>query len=179
MLIVASWPARDEVPVGDEAAVSAQEHVNEVVSAVRNIRAERGIAPSKRVSLRLGAPDPAALRAVEGGRDDLEALCRAGDIQIHPDPTEEPPQGASLALVGSTQILVQPPADVAGLTAERARLDKAVAKAAERVSYLERKLQNPKFVERAPAAVVEKEREALAAAEEELNRYRTRREELG
>jgi valyl-tRNA synthetase len=179
MLIVASWPACDKAPAPDEGAVAAQEHVNDVVSAVRNIRSERGIAPSARVSLRLGAPDAGALKALEQGRDHIEALCRTGSLEIHPNPTDEPPQGASLALVGDTQVLLQPPEDEAGLAAERARLDKALTKVLDRVTYLKRKLANPKFVERAPEAVVDKEREALSVAEEELARYQTRREELG
>ena len=70
-------------------------------------------------------------------------------------------------------------ARAAGLAEERARLTQAIAKAEADLAYLDKKLQNPKFVDRAPAAVVAKERDKRARAAEELDLYRARRTELG
>ena len=82
-------------------------------------------------------------------------------------------------LADGTDIVLTAPPDEAGLAAERARLDKELAKVRETVSHLERKLSNPRFVERAPEAVVNKERTRLDEARADLSRYEAQRAALG
>ena len=53
-------------------------------------------------------------------------------------------------------------AGVVDLAAERARLEKELKRAADTIAFLEAKLARPEFVERAPADIVEKERDRLA-----------------
>jgi valyl-tRNA synthetase len=71
------------------------------------------------------------------------------------------PVGSALAVVGDTEVYV----DLAGVidvAAERQRLEKEIRKASETITFLESKLARPEFVERAPAEIVERERERLA-----------------
>src|SRR5581483_1241882 len=88
----------------------------------------------------------------------IEALARA---RLTVDPHAVRPAGSAIAVVGPSELYVEL-AGVVDLAAERARLEKEIRRAAETVAFIESKLARREFVERAPAAVVEKERERLA-----------------
>jgi valyl-tRNA synthetase len=178
MVIVAQWPARDEQPAIDEGIVAAQRHVNEVISAIRNIRTERGVPPKNKVNIRLVAGDSELSVALQEATGSLKNLCRIEEIAFVENMDAEDSKGASLGLVASTEIAVFIPTDEAGLAEERQRLEKAIAKIKESVNHVQRKLNNPNFMERAPDSVVMKEKEKVAALEEELDRYQTRLAEL-
>jgi valyl-tRNA synthetase len=88
----------------------------------------------------------------------IETLARC---RLAVDPRAARPAGSALALVGPSEVYVAL-AGVVDLAAERARLDKEIARAAEQITFLDTKLGRPEFVERAPAEVVAKERDRLA-----------------
>jgi valyl-tRNA synthetase len=178
MVIVAQWPARDKFPEIEPSVMDAQRHVNEVISAIRNIRTERGVAPKNKVSVGLVVGEQALKSALQEAIGSIQNLCRLDEIQFLDAIGDENSEGASLGLVGATQIAVQIPTDEAGLAEERQRLDKAIAKVKESVSHVQRKLNNPNFVERAPEALVQKEKDKVAALEEERDRYQARRAEI-
>ena len=75
------------------------------------------------------------------------------------------PHTSALAVLGTAELYV----DIAGvvdLAAERARLDKEIRKATESIAFIEGKLARADFVERAPAAIVDKERLRLREQQE-------------
>jgi len=141
----------------DAEAERAMGVVMEAVTAVRNIRGEMRISPAVVLDVTVRpAADHAAILA--GARPLVEALARCS---VTVDPGATRPAGSALAVVGETEIHVAL-ADVVDLAAERARLEKEIRRLDEAVAFLESKLARPEFVERAPAEVVEKERERLA-----------------
>jgi valyl-tRNA synthetase len=105
----------------------------------------------------------------------LKQLAGLEGIERLPEGTEPPP--AALALVGSLKVLV-PLAGLIDPAAERARLEKAVEKRQGECQRIEGKLGNERFVAGAPAEVVEKEREKLAAAQDALGKLQAQLEAL-
>src|SRR5207244_11290971 len=85
------------------------------------------------------------------------------DVRVEPEATR-PPTSAH-AVVGSDDLYI-PLAGLVDLAAERVRLDKEIRKVTETVGFIEGKLARPEFVERAPADIVEKERQRLAEQRE-------------
>ena len=75
------------------------------------------------------------------------------------------PPTSALAVLGSAELYVDL-AGVVDVAAERARLDKEIRKVTEAVGFIEGKLARPEFVERAPAEIVDKERQRLAEGQE-------------
>ena len=89
--------------------------------------------------------------------------------------TDEAPE-SSIALVGEMRLLI-PLAGLIDKDAELARLDKEIAKLDKNLEQSEKRLANESFVERAPAEVVDKERERvreMQATREQLSAQRER-----
>jgi len=185
-LIAAPWPRAERAWTDREAERSFDEVSREVVPKVRDARGLAGwrgrIAP---VSVSV-APDPgledekrdfvyhalqssAAMNAAISGTD-------SWNVQLD---LEEPssPRGA-FGTTGIVQFYV-PPGSSADPEAERARLSKQMAEAEGEVKRLESKLANKQFREKAPAAVVAKEQDRLAAARARLEGLSQRLAELG
>jgi valyl-tRNA synthetase len=130
--------------------------VMEAVAAVRNIRGEMRIAPAASLAVTIRpAPGDSALFAATAGL--VGSLARA---EVRVDPRAARPQNAALAVLGASELYVDL-VGVVDLAAERARLDKEIRRAADAVAFIEGKLGRPEFVERAPAEIVEKERQRL------------------
>jgi valyl-tRNA synthetase len=130
--------------------------VMDLVTAVRNIRGEMRIAPaaSLTATVRAGA-DAADLFTANSAL--IESLAR---VRLTVDPSATRPRSSAMAVVGGAEVYV----DLTGIVdlgAERQRIEKEIAKAAERVDFLKTKLAKPDFAERAPADIVARERERL------------------
>ncbi len=135
--------------------------VTDLIGGIRNIRGEMRISPSMTLTAAVkpgGAHGP--LIADTTGL--IETLGRA---HLTVDPAATRPPTSAIAVVGPTEIYVHL-AGVVDLAGERARLEKEIKRATDTVDFLEAKLARPEFVERAPAAVVDKERERLGAERE-------------
>ena len=87
------------------------------------------------------------------------SLARVADLAIGRD--IEKPQDASIQVAGDVQIFV-PLRGIVNVEEEEKRLGKEIARIDKDIDFLGKKLDNPSFVERAPADVVAKEREKLA-----------------
>ncbi|ACL64913.1 valyl-tRNA synthetase [Anaeromyxobacter dehalogenans 2CP-1] len=163
-VLAAKYPRKGEA---DGAAESAFRPVLGIIDAVRNIRGEMGI-PWK---VKLGAQAPVEIAVADPA---LRDLLQAGELaRVHRVAGVE---GSRLVVAAATAPAPQsavgvgpgfevrvPLAGVIDLAAETARVDKEIGKVDQDLAVLERKLQNPSFVQNAPAAVVEKDR---ARAEE-------------
>ena len=145
----------------DAAAERDMAIVMDTVTAIRNIRGEMRISPA--TTLDVTARPVAEHAAVLGAASALiETLAR---VRLSIDPAASRPAGAALAVVGGAELYVSLEG-VVDVAAERARLDKEIRKVAETVGFIEGKLARPEFVERAPAEIVEKERQRLAEQRE-------------
>ena len=160
---------------GAEGYASAEadiEWFKAVVSAVRSIRSTLGISPSKQVSLlfRGGNADDAGRIAKFSAQ--LTFLLKLERI----DTIDGEPPAAAPAVVGDLQLFV-PLEGLVDLDAERARLDKEIAKVAGEKDKSEAKLA--KFGGNVPPAVVEQERVRLAEWTTKLDALQAQRARLG
>jgi valyl-tRNA synthetase len=164
-VVVARWPGQlaegaDGQLAGlpaDPAAEAEIAALMRLVTEVRRFRSDQGLRPSQRVPARLAGIGGTTL-AEHGDR--IRTLLRLSEAGPAFEPT------ATVHAEGVTVELDT----AAGLDvpAERARLAKTLAAAMAEVAATERKLANPAFVDRAPAGVVAKSRDRLAAAQREV-----------
>ncbi len=154
------YPVADE-SLADAEAVAEMEWVMGCILGVRKIKGEMNIAPGKPVPVLLAnasAQDAAWLR---NSRPYLDFLARTESVEVLPDGDDGPE--SAVALVGEMKLLI-PLAGLIDKDAELARLDKEMAKLLQEIERTEKKLQNPAFVDKAPDAVVQKERDKLDTA---------------
>jgi len=174
-LIVATWPQMDESWYDDEADAQAG-LVLDIVRAIRNIRAERGVEPSRFVEVYVVAA-PASRGAAEASRPVIEALARARPLHVV-DGAGAAPREEAVAVILQGAEVVLPLAGLLDIEAERARLRGQAAQAEAEVQRLAEKLANEQFRSRAPQEVVAKEEGKLAAARARLEGLQARLREL-
>ncbi len=181
-LIAASWPAVEEGWVDGEAEEEFEAATLEVVPRVRE--ALHALPPQavKRAAVTV-APDPSlqpddreritVILADTAAANATFTTTAPWNVRTHIDPDER-------GLFGTTgRVRFFVPADLKHIAAQRARLSKQMAEAEAEVKRLQAKLGNAAFREKAPAAVVAKEEEKLAAARARLEGLRQRLAELG
>lgn len=150
------YPAADAALVAGYAqATTDVEWLKQMVSALRRIRSELGVSPSKQVPLLTRAGNANDVARVQGFASQLRFLTRLSGIKTLDG---DPPPAAS-ALVGELALFV-PLEGLVDLDAERARLDKEIARVSIEKDKSAAKLE--KFSDKVPAAVVEQERQRLA-----------------
>jgi valyl-tRNA synthetase len=169
-VVVAQWPA-DAGVAPDTAAASRIADLQKLVTEVRRFRTEQRVPDSRRVAARIVGLDEAGLA---GHRGAVAALVRLDDAGSDFTPTA----AFEVGLGGGT---VQVEIDTSGaidVTAERARLTRDLTAARKELDQADKKLGNPKFVEKAPADVVEGIRTRRAAAAADIDRIEARLEAL-
>ena len=166
-LIVAAWPRVSAESELDLQALASFQLVQQVISAIRNVRAERGIDPKARIPAWIAAGDEAALLEQERGA--LAALARLDPARLQIAARGiQPPPGAIPIVAANIEVflMAEQPVD---RVAERERLGRELTEAQEQVARLEALLDGP-FAERAPAHIVEKERASLAFHQEAVRK---------
>jgi valyl-tRNA synthetase len=173
-IMLQAFPSSSEL-ADDPEAEAAIEWLKGVVLAVRNIRGEMNIKPSRQLTVLLARGD-ADDRARHAATDALlKRLAGIADIRWL-DPSEGAPASA-MQVVRGLEVHV-PLAGLIDVAAERSRLDKEIDRKAKDVERLAAKLANESFVARAPADVVQKEREKQSEAEQQLKALRAQRQRL-
>jgi valyl-tRNA synthetase len=155
------YPTVEEFALDSEAEREV-EWLQKVIQAVRQIRGEMSISPSRQIPLLMQGASATDLANTERHRAYLEKLAGLESITvIAKDATA--PQSAT-ALVGELVLLV-PMAGLIDAAAEADRLAKRIVKAQEDLGKTNAKLTNDNFVRNAPEAVVALERERAADLE--------------
>lgn len=132
------------------------------IDAVRALRGEMNLSPAQRVPLIAQGPRD----VLQANQHYLVALAKLEKLEIV---DALPDLGAPVQIVGATQLMLHVEIDV---EAERARLGKEVERLQNEIDKADAKLANPKFVERAPAAVVEQEKGRIAQFSETLGKIK-------
>ncbi len=154
-IMLAPYPTPDSTK-HDEGAEDTVTWLRSAIVAVRNIRGEMNISPAR--------PVPLVLRGGSAlDRDRLDAhaavFMQLARVQsLHWLEAGEPPPESATQWLNGLELMV-PMAGLIDAEAERARLNKELLKTSKDLAGVEGKLGNPKFVERAPQEVVERERE--------------------
>ncbi|MDE2365924.1 MAG: class I tRNA ligase family protein, partial [Betaproteobacteria bacterium] len=137
----------------DEDATARIGLLKDMINACRTLRGEMSLSPASKVPL-LAAGNK---RILAGFAPYLMALARLSEVEIVPD--ELPHAEAPVAIAGEFRLMLKIEVNK---DEERARLAKEINRMEGEIARAETKLANPSFVERAPAKVVEQEKERLA-----------------
>ncbi|AJF00459.1 valine--tRNA ligase [Pandoraea apista] len=163
-IMVQPYPVADmsKIDEGDEAWM---QQLKAAVDACRNLRGEMNLSPAQRVPL-LVAGDVEFLTSIAPY---LQTLAKLSEVQVLADEASLDAQaaGAPLAVVGANKLALKVEIDVA---AERERLGKEVKRLEGEIAKCHGKLSNESFVARAPANVVELEKQRLVDFEAVLGK---------
>ncbi len=163
-LMLQPYPDVDESLI-DESAKADIGWLKKVVSGVRNIRGEMDISPARPIPVLFFNGTETDRERLTRFSDLLTFLLRPESISWITDSSEKP--AAATALVDQMELLV-PIAGLIDKEAELSRLDKEIDRRQKDRQRAEAKINNPNFVEKAPAEVVNKERDKLLEVEAAL-----------
>ena len=161
-VMVSKWPEYDE-KLHFAAEEAQMETLMDAVRAIRNRRSEMNVPPSKKAKVLILTEKKDTFAAGEGF---FPKLAYASGIELI---DAVPADAAKMASVvtGDAQ-LYMPMGDLIDFAAERARLEKEKAKVEDDIEFVMKKLNNPKFVDKAPEKVVAVEREKAEKLREHL-----------
>jgi valyl-tRNA synthetase len=143
-----------------DAAIDAElEWVKNVITAVRTVRSEINIPPSKPLPILFNNGSDSDRTRFQDNQNLIMTLGRFESVTWLAHGASIPE--SATALVGNLEILI-PMAGLINKEEESARLNREIAKLNKEAERMESKLQNPSFVDKAPADVVAKERDRLA-----------------
>ena len=151
--------AVDAADFSDPAAEAEIGWVVDLVTAIRSIRAEMNIPPATLTPLVLAGASAETKERAQRWNDVVKRMARLADISF----VDRAPEGAVQLLVRG-EVAALPLKGVIDLSAEKARLDKELAKAEADIKRVDAKLANEKFVANAPEDIVEEEKEKREAA---------------
>ena len=153
-----------EVPPADFSDPAAESEIGwvvDLVTAIRSVRAEMNIAPANLTPLVLAGASSETKARAQRWSDVVKRMARISDISF----ADQAPEGAVQLLIRG-EVAALPLKGVVDFSAEKARLDKELAKAEGDIKRVDAKLSNEKFVANAPEEVVEEEKEKREAAVE-------------
>jgi len=146
---ISSFPIAQKELINTKAE-KEMDFVQEVVTAIRNIRGEMNIPPSKLVEVKLKS------KFVQFNQFEyIDRLAKAKSISVNPEMGK--PNASASAVTKNAEIYV-PLEGLIDLDVERQRIGKEISRLEGSLKGIDRKLSNEKFVNNAPADVVEKEK---------------------
>jgi valyl-tRNA synthetase len=158
-LIVAKFPEPRDVEGWEEEKIADFTLIQEIVRSIRNLRAEKNVAPSKKIAASISAGAKLDLLTAQGKVIASLSGIDLSQFTIQASLTDKPKDAAAL-VVGSVEIYL-PLAGMVDLANEKARLEKELKEAESHIQRLETLLGGD-FANKAPAALIAKEREKLA-----------------
>ncbi|MEI7813748.1 MAG: valine--tRNA ligase [Coriobacteriia bacterium] len=158
-LMIAEWPdASALAEFADPGAEKSIAAVQDIVVAIRAVRARYGVSPRVPLDVVVKAPEHELL-LLEGESGLVRSLAGVGSLTF--SPTAEKPSHSAVAVAGNLEIYV-PLEGLVDFDAERERLGKEREKAATELGRLDKKLGNEGFLAKAAPEIVEKDRARAA-----------------
>jgi len=168
-LMLAGWPLPNPAEGWEEEKIAQFSLVQDVIRAIRNLRTEKRIPPGKRIPAIIAAGEREAVLSAQAKAIAALASIDPERLTITASLDEKPQNQISLVVSGVEIYL--PLADLVDPEAEQQRLRKELSEVEEQIARLETLLASP-FAQRAPAAVVDKERQKLATFQETAAKLR-------
>jgi valyl-tRNA synthetase len=174
-IVVAPWPEPRGWRWEEEARCFAL--LQAVVTSARTLRAEHGVAPARRAPLVVVASDSEARAAIEPHVEEIARFAQATEARVTAEPPSE--EGWVRHVVeGGLEVAVRL-ADLVDLDVERARLANEAERTESLLAAARARLDDERFMSRAPAEVVTRERDKAADLERALERIERLRAGLG
>ncbi len=168
-IMQAAYPRAEEHKI-DPASEAKVERLKALAHACRNLRGEMNLSPAQRMPLLVagGGAEMADFAPI------LQALAKLSEVQI----VDEMPADAMapVAVVGEIRLMLKVEIDIA---AEKIRLSKEIEKLEKQISIAQNKLNNEGFVARAPAAVIDQEKQRVADFSATLEQLKPQLARLG
>ncbi|PAJ75185.1 valine--tRNA ligase [Pseudoalteromonas sp. NBT06-2] len=161
-IMVQAFPAFNEVNV-DTDSMADLEWVKQFILAIRNIRGEMDISPNTPLNVLLKNVSSEDLRRLDDNKAFLASLAKLESFTALNNGEQAP--ASATAMVGSLEVLI-PMAGLIDVAAEVARLNKQLEKLEKELARVTGKLNNEKFVSKAPEAVLNKEKAIFAELSE-------------
>jgi len=155
-IMISDWPKVDsanEFPEQEQQMVLLMD----AIRAIRNVRVNMGVAPSRKASIILVTADSSVADMFVSGRGFLERLASVSDLEVRSS-KENIPSTAVAAVFGGGEIYI-PLSDLIDIEKELDRLDKEKTNLKKELDRVESKLSNNEFVGKAPEKVIIAERE--------------------
>ena len=171
-IMISKWPEYDPtLSFADEEA--QMEKIMDAIRAIRNRRAEMNIPPSKKSKVYV---ETAFADVFVVGSEFIKRLAYASDVEIA-DAFGD--LGNTVTIVTNDAKIYIPLGDLVDFEAEAKRLQKELAAAEEKLAFINKKLDNPGFVNKAPEKVVQQNRDEAAKLTEKIANLRSSLENLG
>jgi valyl-tRNA synthetase len=175
-LILADWPEAQPEEGWEAQKIAEFQVVQEVVRAIRNLRAEKKVTPGKRIGALIAGGEKTAMLKTQTTTLTALAYLDPSHLSIV-EGLAEKPQGQVALVVAGVEIYL-PLAELVDREAEKERLQKELESVQTQINRLET-LLGSSFAEKAPSAVVAKERDRLAAYKDTEVKLRAQVEGIG
>ena len=160
-IMIAEWVKADDA-LRFSAEEEEMERIMSAIKAVRNRRAEMNVAPSKKAKIFI---ETAYADTFEKGKVFFERLASASEVEVG---AKFDDRDDAVSIITESARMYIPMAELVDFQAEIARLQKEKAGVEKELAMVNGKLSNENFVSKAPAAVVEGQRQSKARLEEKL-----------
>jgi len=183
----ADWQAADSIvvstyPEAEAGAIDSEaeriiEAIIDIIRSIRNARAQHKVESTRWIEAHVYGGE--LTQAITPYSEAIQTLARARPLGFHDEAEESPPGENTLVLVLKETEVVIPMESVVDLEAEGKRLYKEIEQNQAEVARLEARLKDRAFLDKAPAAVVDKERDRLVERKDKLERLNQQLERLG
>jgi valyl-tRNA synthetase len=152
--------------------ITSVDWIQKLIITIRTLRAESQISPAKKITVSIQASKEETMR-IESYAPWIKSLCRLETLSLN-ESSQTISKNTATSLMDSLKIHI-PLDGLVDVEAEKSRLEKISAKLWDEISRLEIKLQNAKFIQSAPQAVIEKERLKLTETQTQYQELEKKR----
>lgn len=168
-IMISAYPEADKKAIDPEAE-RVMESIIEIIHSIRNVRAEHKVESARWIEVQVYAGELKS--AITAYSEVIQTLARARPITFL-DSREEAPRGENIvALVLKESEIVIPMESMVDLEAEQKRLQTEIEKSQTEIAAIEARLKDKAFLNKAPAAVVDRERDKLTTRKDKLERLK-------
>ena len=171
-IMISKWVEYDDA-LNFAAEEEQVEKIMSAVRAIRNRRAEMNIPPSRKAAVFVETQDADTFNY---GAEFIKRLAYAGDVTVAASFEN---LGNVVTIITESAKIYIPMGELVDFEAERKRLEKDLAAAQDKLDFINKKLSNPGFVNKAPENVVNKNREDAAKLEEKISGIKASLDSLG
>jgi valyl-tRNA synthetase len=162
-IMITDYPRVNETMI-DNDAEKKMKLLIDVITAIRNIRGEMGIAPGKKINVTLNFEKENNLSLFQEKSEYILSLAKVSDLTITTGSNKT--KGTASAIVGGIEIFI-PLEGVADIKEESKRLEKKLEKVKQELAFYEKKFSNKGYMKKAPKEVIEKDKSQHASLKEQ------------
>ena len=167
-IMLSKFPVEDKLLINEEAEKEF-DYLKEVITAIRNIRGEANVSPSKKIEIIFRTVSENEKKILEDNPKILDKLANVEKYDFTPN--VEIPELVGFRLVETTEIYI-PLADLIDKKKEIEKLEKDIEKTQKELDKVLGKLSNEAFLAKAPQAVVDKENAIKEELETKIAKFR-------